>query len=322
MDEEVPISQAVCEELLAALQGSWENVDASSEFYEVSENTVTRARKVTGEVSTFENVLHADLSSGRLRWGIKGKFFMQVDVWGHQLEEVSWIPSDEAEGSGALDNTFAGGRRCWRWRRTPRVHSPRIVPPPSWVSKASAAQLMRTQSKAAPSKAAPKLRGSVALSCCVEGTNKAPTAPQTAYSLPKQDDKRTINALQGLWANKEQSREVYEVRGLEVLRMQEGGVPRTFPLHWNTTRCRLEWGIGRYELIPPSMEAPVQVVWHPLNGGRGFVWQRLHAGVPKASSPRVLHQGVRVVGVPRPPGLPPPMHLLDSWSARQRPGPY
>jgi len=280
-------------------------------------------------------------------------------VWGHQLEEVNWISSDEAEGSAALDTTSVRRQKCWRWRRTsPACGSgaytrasqssstgsaadtrtnqssrtgPRIVPPPSWVSKApsvvqlapaqkkvSGAQLMRPQKKAAP-----MLRGSVALS--VAGTVKdSPMSLHTTCAVPEQDKHIVaVNALQGLWANKEQSSEVYEVRGLEVSRTQEGGVPRTFQLHWNAERCRVEWGIGRYELIPPSMDAPLQeVAWQPLDGGRGFVWRRLHAHRPTAALPGALHQGVRVARMPRPPGLPPPMYLLDFLGRRQRRGPY
>lgn len=114
-----PVEKASCEELLTAMQGTWQNMDVATEFYVVINRTVTRIRQQTGDVAEFQNILRPDFANNCLQWGVKGKFVMQVhEVNYTRLSEVSWSAPTGAPPVPSLPGIRT---KCWRWRRNDNV---------------------------------------------------------------------------------------------------------------------------------------------------------------------------------------------------------
>mmetsp|Transcript_38485 Transcript_38485/g.81624 ORF Transcript_38485/g.81624 Transcript_38485/m.81624 type:complete len:338 (-) Transcript_38485:226-1239(-) len=100
-------------ELVAAMDGVWLNSDNLREAYVSRGRSVTRLRQrgdtwnTPPESADFVNILRDDVVHGRIQWGGKGRFVLEVRDWkGTEANVVHW------------GDPF-GGPRGWNWHRAP-----------------------------------------------------------------------------------------------------------------------------------------------------------------------------------------------------------
>jgi len=146
--ESVAVGASMCRELVASLQGAWQNADKPNEVYVVSDRNVTRLRHNRGpepDVAEFNHILREDPLRARLQWGTKGKFVMQVEEWSTSLAElVKWREPSPEPTSGA--SASKGGGKGWRWRRLPESAAAGFLTPPQQQQQQQQQQPQQPQS--------------------------------------------------------------------------------------------------------------------------------------------------------------------------------
>ncbi|CAK0904088.1 unnamed protein product [Prorocentrum cordatum] len=328
-----------CDGQLHALQGTWQNIELPNELYLVQDRTVSRVRQSTSEKTVFNNVLVVDKVHDRIQWGVKGKFILGW-VSGEEcaglLDEVSWtVPGADTRAPG-------GRTKEWRWKRLDSSALPaetfsdslvvvaaEASPEAFWpLANAACSSSIAASTTPSATAAESHLSQPGAVPGLALGT--PPSAPRPVAPRPPScpppphlvapsqalgTEPEVVAAIQGHWLNSADSTESYRVCGLDVARHKASRMEvRTFRLRWNAASRRIEWGLGKYFLQPPTSAAMPRAVWTPSDGrGRGFSWTRAggRAGEPPVAptasglGPAALSP-LGLVSTQRPPAPPPP----------------